>query len=120
MNRWKCCAKRVNKTPAPDSRATKAEGLSQPLTQRYHEYADDMVKTGRSRIMNIPHNIPDSIAAPAVTISAGWLSIEAATQSFNLLAAFFAMVAAILGVIWSWVRLRAAWKETQNPKPKKD
>ena len=79
-----------------------------------------MVKNWRCRVMNLPHKIPDGIAAPAVTISAGWLSIEAATQSFNLLAAFFAMIAAILGVIWSWVRLRAAWKEMQNPKPKED
>jgi hypothetical protein len=70
--------------------------------------------------MTVAHKISEAAGPLAVTVGGSWITIEAVTQGFNLMAAFFALIAAIMGVVWSYIRIRAALNEMSRPAPKED
>jgi hypothetical protein len=70
--------------------------------------------------MTVAHKVSETVGPLAMTAGGGWITIEAMTQGFNLMAAFFALLAAIMGVIWSYIRIKAALNDLTRQQADKD
>lgn len=56
----------------------------------------------------------DSIAAPVLSAGGVMLAVEGWTQGLNLMAAILGVIAACLGIYWSYLRIKIAKKQLKD------